>query len=81
MEMPFELTAHSFGPPQHWNILFLQRFDIWEQPQVILDAGLEDEKDTHAAEEPLLKSGGWCFRRAGVLILECVEVLSVCVFS
>lgn len=49
VEMPFELTAHSFGPPQHWNISFLQRFDIWEQPEVILDAGLEDEEDTQAA--------------------------------
>lgn len=48
VEMPFALTAHSFGPPQQWNISFLQRFDISEQPEVILDAGLEDEEDNHA---------------------------------
>lgn len=49
LEMPFELMAHSFGPPRHWNISFLQIFDIWEQPEIILDAGLEDEEDTQAA--------------------------------
>lgn len=48
VEMPFEFTAHSFGSPQHWNISFLQGFDIWEQPEVTLDASLEDEEDNHA---------------------------------
>jgi hypothetical protein len=36
LEMPFEHTTHSFEPLQHWNISFLQGFDIWEQPKVIL---------------------------------------------
>lgn len=49
VEMPFEFTAHSFVPPQHWNISFLQGFDIWEQPEVTLDESLEDEKESHAA--------------------------------
>lgn len=69
MEMPFEFTAHSFGSPQHWNISFLQGFDIWEQPEVTLDASLEDEEDNHAMES-LLKFGESVCLFTGVLILE-----------
>lgn len=45
----FELTAYSFLPPQPWNISFLQRFDIWEKPEVFLDAGLEGGEGSHTA--------------------------------